>query len=186
MKLFPHLSKLTLFRHLNSGLVLYTAAVALYASHTEPDESVLLASYYLIATGAFLTTAASILVTSALYMFGLATLHLALGRLKRWEMFRIDVLVGATLFFVLDLAYWAKNLTDLGEDGIDFFSYGSWRVTWLMVIVDGSMALMTAGLVGLAIYLKPKVAKKLGSAAGNVRLFHFCHRPGVPWMIYCL
>jgi hypothetical protein len=129
----------------------------------------LLASYYLAVTGAFLVTLAAILVTTTVYIFGMAIQHLALRKLKLWKMIRIDAMAGAVLLLVLALAYWAKQLSNLSESGLDTFEFASTRrLTWLYVIVDGTMAALTAGLAGLAIYLVPKVKKKLGAVAGNV------------------
>jgi hypothetical protein len=156
----------------NSGLVLTVASNALLAVYTSKRRSAslsfLISASYLSITSSFLLTAAGILITMAVYLAGLALLHIALGRLKHWTLLRIDVLSGGAVAFVLDVAYWAKNLADLKKNGTQYLADGT-QLVWLMLIVDATLALITAGVVAVAGYVIAKLKKRTEVDLGNVR-----------------
>jgi hypothetical protein len=112
----------------------------------------------------FAIYAAGIATTSAVYLSSLCALYLALARQKWWTYLRLDVICGAVLLFVLDVAWWAKCLDKLRKSDDGFYAVElGWR--WLPVILDIALCLLAAGVVVVAIYVAPKLSKM---NAGNV------------------
>lgn len=122
-----------------------------------------LAAAYTAITSTFGVVAASIATTSAVYLSGLSVLYVVLGRKKWWKYLRLDAICGAALLFVLDVAWWARGLAVLRSNDDDGIS-----LDWLIVIVDVTLCLLAAGVVGIAFYVMPKLKKRTDLAVGNV------------------
>ena len=128
--------------------------------------SVAMAAVYIALTSSFAITAAGILTTVAVYLSTVCVLYLVLAKQKWWTIVRLDALCGAALLFVFDIAWFAKTVSDSlngNEDGIS--------LAWLIVLVDITVCLVSAGVVGVAIYVAPKVKRRTDLAVGNVSVF---------------
>lgn len=142
-------------------LAIVTPAVLASNSHSARINQAIV---YISLTSSFIIVAADILIASALYAAGIGALYLVLGRPKWWKLLRVDALCGAGLLLVIDIAYWAAQLsaTRLGWDLDDT------RLDWLRLIVDITLVLLAAGVVGLVVYIWPKFRMRQHLAASNV------------------
>ena len=129
-------------------------------SERPPPPRALLAATYTALASEFVVTAASITTTSAIYLSGICVIYLELARQKWWTYLRLDAICGAVLLLVLDIVWWARNLSDVRNGKGDGTS-----LAWLFVIIDITLCLVTAGVVGVAIYVTPKLRKR---DVGNV------------------
>jgi hypothetical protein len=102
----------------------------------------------------------------SVYLFGFAVLYIAIGRNRWWNLIRIDALCGFAVLFVLDIAYWGKNLADLRRYGTRWGSFGP-SLGWLICIVDATLCVLTSAVVILALYSWPKLNQQAPNA-GNV------------------
>jgi hypothetical protein len=125
------------------------------------------AAEYTSMTATFVISAASILTTLAVYLSGIGTLYVALAKPKWWKLLRVDALCGSALFFIIAIAWWARNLVRYQYDGM--------TLIWLLDIVDIALCLLAAGVVGLAIYVTPKLKERTDLGIGNVS--RPCHCP---------
>ncbi|KAK4171184.1 hypothetical protein QBC36DRAFT_340474 [Triangularia setosa] len=136
------------------GLLLYVAYLSVVAAGTATDRTKILLG---IMADLFLASGV-ILFTSAIYLAGLAALYVALGRQKWWSWLRLDTLLGAGLLFILLIAYWAMKLSDTIKGSSR--TYYRWRMQWLLVVIDLTLALMSIGVVGIAFYALPKLNRR--------------------------
>ncbi|KAK0666815.1 hypothetical protein QBC41DRAFT_146440 [Cercophora samala] len=135
------------------GVILYTAFAAVIAAGTATYRTELLLE---LMSNLFLASGI-ILITSSLYLTALAALYIALGRQKWWSWLRLDTLLGAGLLFILLIAYWAMNLSDVVEGSSS--TYRTWRMRWLLVVIDLTLSVMSIGVVGVALYAMPKLQR---------------------------
>ncbi|KAK4040619.1 hypothetical protein C8A01DRAFT_15517 [Parachaetomium inaequale] len=127
------------------------------------DSRVATAAVYTALTSSFTITAAGILTTVAVYLSGICVLYLVLAKQKWWKIVRLDALCGAALLLVLDIAWFAKTVSDSlngNDDGIS--------LAWLIVLVDITVCLLAAVVVGVAIYVAPKLKRRTDLAVGNL------------------
>lgn len=118
---------------------------------------------YISLVSAFLITAGAILTTLAVYLTAICALYMVLAKQKWWKLLRLDAPAGGGLLLILDIAWLAKNITDI-EKGDD----NTQALRWLIVIVDISLCLLSAGVVGVAIYVSHKLKTRTHLAVGNV------------------
>ncbi|KXX78624.1 hypothetical protein MMYC01_205673 [Madurella mycetomatis] len=151
------------------------AALASNSQNTRLNQTIV----YISLTSSFIIVAADILIASALYAAGIGVLYLALGRPKWWKLLRMDALCGAGLLLAIDIAYWAMQLSairlsrDLDGTPLD----------WLLLIVDITLALLAAGVVGLVVYIWPKFKMREHLAASNIRVLLLT--ASLLWLLHC-
>ncbi|GAB1316774.1 hypothetical protein MFIFM68171_06984 [Madurella fahalii] len=161
------------------GVAMAIVAPAVLASNSRSTRHYQ-AIVYVSLTSAFIILAADILIAVAVYAAGLGVLYLVLGRPKWWKLLRIDVLCGAGLLLVIDIAYWATQLSAIRRGlNLDDTSLG-----WLLVIVDITLALLAAGVVGLVIYVWPKFNTRDHLAASNIRVLLLT--ASILWLFRCV
>jgi 4-amino-4-deoxy-L-arabinose transferase-like glycosyltransferase len=112
----------------------------------------------------FLVTAGGILTTQTVYLGGICVLYLVLAKQKWWKLLRLDALIGAALLLIIDIAWLATNISTIRKgDGVVQI------MTYLIIIVNVSLCLVAAGVVGVAIYTAYKLKTRTYLAVGNVR-----------------
>lgn len=139
---------------------------AVFASNgsISPGSRLYRAAVYISVTSSFVLAAAAIAIAAAIYVAGLGVLYLVLGSPMWWKLLRIDVLSGAGLLLILDIVYWAWNMSAAGRGQ----RLGKLSLAWLLVIVDLTLALLAVGKVGLAIYIWPRFKTRGHLVASNV------------------
>ncbi|KAK4663338.1 hypothetical protein QC763_607710 [Podospora pseudopauciseta] len=135
------------------GVILYTSYAAVVAAGTATYRTELLLG---LMSSLFLASGV-ILLTSSIYLTALAALYIAMGRTKWWSWLRLDTLLGAGLLFILLIAYWGMNLSDVVEGSSS--TYRTWRMRWLLVVIDLTLSVMSLGVVGIALYALPKLKR---------------------------
>ena len=121
-------------------------------------------SVYILLTSSFLITAGGILTTLAVYLGGICVLYLVLSKQKWWKLLRLDALMGAALLLIIDIAWLATNISTTRKRDGDVR-----LMTYLIVIVNASLCLLAAGVVGVATYAAHKLKTRTYLAVGNVR-----------------
>lgn len=165
MSLSLRMSQLTCLSAVTLAVVSPAIAAAIFGKRLRSNVAAAKAMVYTSLTASFLIGAAGIITTVAVYLTGLCLLYMALLKQKWWKLLRIDAISGAALLFILDIAWWARNLSNLhrGDDeGL--------TLNWLLVIVDITLAIMTAGVVGVVIYSIPKLKRRTDLDIGNVSI----------------
>lgn len=122
---------------------------------------------YTVLISSFLTTTAAVFTTVAVYLTGICALYVALSRQKWWKALRLDAICGSVLFVALATAWFGKTLAD----DINVRSSTRWygfRFEWLLIIVDIALALLAAGVVGVAIYVVVRFRSRSHYEVGNV------------------
>lgn len=146
-------------------MILYTSYAAVIAAGTATYRTELLLG---LMSSLFLASGV-ILLTSSIYLTALAALYIALGRTKWWSWLRLDTLLGAGLLFILLIAYWGVNLSDVVEGSSS--TYLTWRMRWLLVVIDLTLSAMSLGVVGIALYALPKLRRLNQIPLGKVSAF---------------
>jgi hypothetical protein len=124
-----------------------------------------LIGFYAAAVSSLLTTAAGVLASQAIYLAGLCVWYLVLAKQKWWKAVRLDIICATVLLIVLDIAWFAKTLSDLHDDNMDRVRI---RLEWLIVIIDLTLCLVAALNVGLAIYCAAKLKRRGDLVVGNL------------------
>jgi hypothetical protein len=147
-------------QRVGSAIVLAALVALVFATGSGALE----ASVYIQLTSSFLVTASGILTTLAVYLGGISVLYLVLAKQKWWKLLRLDALIGAAVLLIIDIACFATNLSNMRKRDGDVR-----LLAYLIVIVDASLCLLAAGVVGVAIYAAHKLKTRTYLAVGNVR-----------------
>jgi hypothetical protein len=118
---------------------------------------------YASVTSAFLSVAASIIASQAVYLSGLCVWYLVLGKQKWWSVVQLDTVCATGLLVVLDVAWFAKAISDSVTGNVD-----SIRLEWLIVMIDLTLCLVAALNVVVAIYCASKLKRRGDLAVGNL------------------
>ncbi|KAK4158230.1 hypothetical protein C8A00DRAFT_39425 [Chaetomidium leptoderma] len=149
-----------------SGMGFTLAAVGpaiLARGRSRLGSQAMLAIEYTSIISSFLTIAAGIVTTLAVYLSGISVLYLVLGRQKWWKFLRVDALCGGAILLILDIAWFIRTLVIYQTSDSDGFP-----MFWLIVLVDATLCLLAAGVVGTAIYAAPKLKRRTDLAFGNL------------------
>ncbi|KAK3329141.1 hypothetical protein B0H66DRAFT_14482 [Apodospora peruviana] len=173
---------------LGTGILLlvisYAITIANVAGLDSSYGDTMTASSYLGVTGGFLCIVGDILITLALYLFGLAVLYIALANDKWWSLLRIDCLVGGAIFLILAIAFWGKRLSDLSNSSYYYGGDSGTRLYWIPVLIDLSLMLLTLGVFVLLLWTLSKLKQRgLGQSIGNIPVLLIV--ASVLWLLRC-
>lgn len=122
-----------------------------------------LMGYYAGTVSSFLTTAAGVLASHAIYLAGLSVWYLVLAKQKWWKAVQLDTICATVAMIILDIAWFAKTISDFVNSNMDGI-----RLGWLIVMIDLTLCLVAALNVGLAIYCVAKLKRRGDLVVGNV------------------
>ncbi|KAK4119418.1 hypothetical protein N657DRAFT_650236 [Parathielavia appendiculata] len=134
---------------------------------------------YTFLVAAFFEYVAGILTTLAVYLCTISVLYIALKKEKWWKVVRLDALCGAAILFILDIAWFARTASNYRSHEYDDFA-----LTWLVAIVDLALSFVAAGVLGVAIYVTPKLKKRTDLASGNLSALLFS--ASFLWLFRCV
>ncbi|KAL2127169.1 hypothetical protein VTI74DRAFT_11214 [Chaetomium olivicolor] len=174
---------------LKSALPVYVLSVALaivspaiiaaiYGKSLRVNNTAAKAAVYTSLTSSFLIASASILTTLAAYLTAVCVFYVAVLKQPWWKMLRVDAICAAAILFILAIAWWGRNLSNIrrgDEDGL--------ALNWLLVIIDISLALLTAIVVGVAIYSAPKLKRRTDIELGNLSTLLLAS--SLLWLLRC-
>ncbi|KAH6855564.1 hypothetical protein B0I37DRAFT_58333 [Chaetomium sp. MPI-CAGE-AT-0009] len=161
-RIFLHLAFPTFFLAAVAGII-NPAIVAADLGWTRYSFGAAMASVYAPPISGFLTNAAGIFASQAVYLSGLCVLYLVLAKQKWWSAVRLDTFCAMVLLVALDIAWFAKRISDIVTHNVD-----NMRLEWLIVMIDLTLCLVAALNVGVAIYCAAKLKRRGDLAVGKV------------------
>lgn len=148
--------------------VLLTATAAVGASVTAAKRvgtQAFRAAVYLELTGHFIGYAAAILGTVSLYLAVFSAYYVTLGRLKWWSLIRLDAIVGAVFLFAFDVAWYAKNMSDIARARSSIVTSS---LNWFPIIIDITLVVLACVIFGFAIHVYSPLKKRADLPLGHI------------------